>query len=298
MTDSKTDLQKLATRVPERLLTSTKRGGKTFEAMDHTVVSQFLLLICGGYDFQIIEELYGPIETGKHATDRGLVGCRARLTVEIDGKTVKVEDYGGLENAGNIDGDGERGKHAASDALKRCARHLGLGLHVWAKSAYFLDVKLNGKAKEQELPDEVVAADPEIPDEEAVEQERPEVEESTQTPPPSDGIDLSEEELPSWLLETETPSESEYEGMKGAASAATEAKQPGKPGPGGDDGPCTDEQASAIRSLATQLKGESGPSDFEVKNGPIPRLTKRQAREHIRQLGEVVKRKNAKKQTA
>jgi hypothetical protein len=40
------------------------------------------------------------------------------------------------------DGDGERLKHAASDALKRCAMRLGLGLHIWAQGSYFLDKAL------------------------------------------------------------------------------------------------------------------------------------------------------------
>jgi len=41
------------------------------------------------------------------------------------------------------DGDGERLKHATSDALKRCAMRVGLGLSIWAQQSYFLDRALD-----------------------------------------------------------------------------------------------------------------------------------------------------------
>ena len=46
----------------------------------------------------------------------------------------------GLKSA-NIRGSGIF-KDAASDALKRCAMRLGLGLHLWAQEHYFLDQQL------------------------------------------------------------------------------------------------------------------------------------------------------------
>ena len=37
---------------------------------------------------------------------------------------------------------GEKLKKMESDAFKRCASKLGVGLHLWAQEQYFLDVQL------------------------------------------------------------------------------------------------------------------------------------------------------------
>jgi hypothetical protein len=104
-------------------------GGRQLDIVEHYVSTQMLLLYTGPYSFEIVREIYdGEIVSG----------CLARLTVTIDGKEVTIEEYGGLDRPQQIASNGERGKHAASDALKRCAMRLGLGLHMWAQNHYFL----------------------------------------------------------------------------------------------------------------------------------------------------------------
>lgn len=127
-------LKSLAKKVPEQFISDNGRG---WPAMDHTVVSQMLLAKLGGYNFEITHVLRSG--TKKDASVEVVTGVIGRLTVEIDGKVVVVEEGGGVENALNQDGDGERVKHAASDALKRCAMRIGLGLHIWSGDHYFLD---------------------------------------------------------------------------------------------------------------------------------------------------------------
>lgn len=131
-------LRKLARRIPTKYIGT---NGQKRDAMDHTVVTQMLLWIVGPYSFEIVKTLHGEI-SGKHQAANGVVGVVGRLICEIDGKSVSIDEAGGVENAGNIDGDGERLKHATSDALKRCAMRLGLGLHIWAQNNYFLDEQL------------------------------------------------------------------------------------------------------------------------------------------------------------
>jgi hypothetical protein len=140
MTEQKTQLEKLAERIPDRLLGDNGRG---MTAMDQSVATQYLLMILGPYSFEIVRELYSSPKKGGDAVLNGVV---ARITAVVDGREIKVEEYGGVENANNDDGDGERGKKAASDALKRCAMRMGLGLHIWADGGsnkhYFLDKAL------------------------------------------------------------------------------------------------------------------------------------------------------------
>jgi len=49
-----------------------------------------------------------------------------KLTVEVDGKLVTVTSIGDVEH--DQKNDGSNAKHAESDAFKRCAMKLGLGL--------------------------------------------------------------------------------------------------------------------------------------------------------------------------
>ena len=77
-----------------------------------------------------------------------VVGCFGRLTVEIDEKLVTVTSIGDVEY--DQKNDGSNAKHAESDAFKRCAMKLGLGLHLWAGEEYYLDKQLDRKGLKRE----------------------------------------------------------------------------------------------------------------------------------------------------
>lgn len=147
---TETQLQLLARKIPPHFIGDNGRG---FDAMDHTVVTQLLLRYLGPYSFEVTEVIYDQPKKGGERIVTGVIG---KLTVEIDGKKVTISEPGGVENAfNNIDGGGERAKHAASDAIKRCAMRLGMGLHLWAQdkdgnSLYFLDKKLKEDAEARE----------------------------------------------------------------------------------------------------------------------------------------------------
>lgn len=134
-------LRKLAEPIPERYVVKSDKG---MDAADHTVITQMLHLFVPGWSFEIREVLRSEVPT--KSTQKGewpggmfVTGCVGRLSVTLDGERVVVEEAGGVELAGMKDGDGERLKHAASDALKRCAMRLGLGLSIWSQQNYFLD---------------------------------------------------------------------------------------------------------------------------------------------------------------
>lgn len=97
--------------------------GKFGSYIDHEVITQALLLIVGPFSFQIQQVFYNP--------DGLLDGCTAALTCEVDGRTVTIAEAGDCEFPQNKKTQGDRLKNAASDAIKRCAMRLGLGIEVW-----------------------------------------------------------------------------------------------------------------------------------------------------------------------
>lgn len=140
-------LADLAKPIPPRYIAKSDKG---MDAADHTVITQLLHLRCPGWSQEIMHILRSevPEKVGKSSTWPGgffITGVVLRLTATVDGVVHVIDEAGGVENAGMKDGDGERLKHAISDALKRCAMRLGLGLHIWAQDAYFMDRALAAK---------------------------------------------------------------------------------------------------------------------------------------------------------
>jgi hypothetical protein len=151
------DLRELARRFPDGFV--ERKDGNDYVA--HHIVNQRLLSVTGPFDFELVEVIRGdippraPDSTAK--SRRGRAGTPAlsgivtggvwRLSVTIDGRKVRIEEVGDVGDVHNWPHDGARLKDAASDALKRCAMRLGLGLHLWAQEHYFLDRQLDENAK-------------------------------------------------------------------------------------------------------------------------------------------------------
>lgn len=149
-----TQLSDLAVPFPSKYVHTNPSGGGSY--VKQHAVKQRLLLHLGGYDFELVEIVRGfvpgkapnPNGTSKRAKEgtpdlvNAVVGVVWRLTVEIDGERRVIEDVGDCEEPHNWPHDGARLKDAVSDALKRCAMHTGLGLHLWAQDEYFLRDKL------------------------------------------------------------------------------------------------------------------------------------------------------------
>lgn len=107
-----------------------KPGKFAASYVEHGDITQRLLQVVGPFDFRVTELIRN--------SDGEVEGCLASLAVEVDGRTVTVVEVGDVENPGGKN-NGARAKDAASDAIKRCAMRLGLGLHLWAGPNYFLD---------------------------------------------------------------------------------------------------------------------------------------------------------------
>ena len=149
-------LTKLSQPFPDAYVEKAPKG-KYGSFVAHHVINQALLATVGPFDFrcvQIIRSYVPPRvdkesgEVKKSEINDAVTGVIARLTVEIDGRTVSIEEAGDCEDPQNWNTDGARLKDAMSDALKRCAMRLGLGIHLWAQEHFFLHDSL--LAKEQE----------------------------------------------------------------------------------------------------------------------------------------------------
>jgi hypothetical protein len=114
-------------------------AGKFGEYVPHSTVTERLLAIVGPFSTNVVREIYNG-DT--------LTGVVLRLTVTIDGEYVSIEEAGDAENPGGRKSNGALLKDATSDAIKRCAMRLGLGLHLWSQEDYFLHNYLKGQSDE------------------------------------------------------------------------------------------------------------------------------------------------------
>ena len=151
------DLAELARPFPTDFV--ERKDGQDYVA--HHVVTQRLLSVVGPFDFELVQVIRGDVEArppnpnaqsrrakaGTAALHNIVVGGIWRLTATVDGQRVQVEEVGDVGDVHNWNHDGARLKDAASDALKRCAMRLGLGLHLWAQKHYFLDQQLKAKPR-------------------------------------------------------------------------------------------------------------------------------------------------------
>lgn len=156
-----TQLRELATPFPAKYVRSNPSGGGSY--VTHSVVTQRLLSIVGPFDWHVVEIVRGDVaeippnpqsnskrgKEGRPALHNAVVGVVGRLSCVVDGDRVTVEDVGDCEDPHNWPHDGARLKDAVSDAIKRCAARLGLGLHLWAQADYFLDGFLDKQTEEE-----------------------------------------------------------------------------------------------------------------------------------------------------
>ena len=128
-------LYELSKRFPQDFIHKNPSGFGDY--IQHSVIRQRLLSVLGAYSTELVETIY----------DSNIVtGVVLRLTCTVDCKEVSVVEAGDVENPDNWKTNGARMKDAMSDAIKRCAMALGVGLHLWSqidgKDEYYLDKQI------------------------------------------------------------------------------------------------------------------------------------------------------------
>jgi hypothetical protein len=130
-------LARLAKPFNPRLVHKNPSGAGRGDYVSHSAVTEKLLAVVGPFSYEVVDVFRGPVK-GKDELGQVVVGCLGKLTCTIDGETVSVTEVGDCEQPGNWPHDGARMKDAASDAIKRCAMRLGVGLHLWSQREFFL----------------------------------------------------------------------------------------------------------------------------------------------------------------
>jgi hypothetical protein len=133
-------LYELSRPFPESLV-KQKPGKFAASYVEHSVISQRLLEVVGPYSFTVDKLITNP--------DGQVSGCFATLECMIDGDFVTITEIGDVEHPGT--NNGSAAKNAASDALKRCAMRLGIGLHLWSQDNYYLDKALGKRIAEAKV---------------------------------------------------------------------------------------------------------------------------------------------------
>lgn len=146
-TDHWRDITKLAWYFPKEMIESAPKGGGSY--VSHGLVEQRFLAVLGYTpDTELVEVVRGLVlaeqgtgksgdsarkQYGKPELPNAVVGVVLKMTCVIDGEVRSATEAGDCGDPHNWPHDGARLKDAMSDAYKRCAMRLGVGLHLWIK---------------------------------------------------------------------------------------------------------------------------------------------------------------------
>ena len=130
-----TQLQSLAKRIPKSYI-KTKPGGFAADYCSHADVQQMLIAKLGVPPSQEVTQII-------RSSEGQAQGVVLRMVFNIDGQTVVIDEVGECERPGQ--NEGLNVKNAVSDAVKRCAMRIGLGLELWCQETYVLDKALATK---------------------------------------------------------------------------------------------------------------------------------------------------------
>jgi len=140
-------MQELAHPFPDQYVKRAPQG-KHGTYINHADITQRLLAVVGPYSFEVKEVIRGfaPEIVGQNKTfparEGAVLGVTASLTIrdKFDREFTITEV--GTEDQPAMSHDAENLKSATSEAFKRSAIRLGLGLQLWAKEGYHLPVQL------------------------------------------------------------------------------------------------------------------------------------------------------------
>lgn len=133
-------LMDLAKRLPEKWIVQKPGVGFQANYCSHGDIQQALLAKVGPSSQRIVKEIYNSEGTV-------IEGVILEMQFIIDLEPVVIQEIGESErdtgnNALNL-------KNSVSDAIKRCAMRVGLGLELWTEN-FALDKALAKRAEEQE----------------------------------------------------------------------------------------------------------------------------------------------------
>ena len=133
-----TQLQSLAKRIPKSYI-KQKPGSFAADYCSHGDIQQMLIAKLRVPPSQEVTQVIRNAEGQIH-------GVVLRMVFQIDGQACVIDEIGEVDRPSA--NDGLNAKNAVSDAVKRCAMRIGLGLELWCQETYVLDKALETKGEE------------------------------------------------------------------------------------------------------------------------------------------------------
>ena len=149
-----------AKAVIKKLNVGYKKGG--IDYVEHTQVTQRLIAIIPDLQMTTGKFIYDDYEDDQGRTKKILTGIEYIIEGTIDGQYVKRAEVGmcdkPFEYAPKEDGsktrvlnNGERAKECLSDAVKRCAMRLGVGIELYDSTSWLSDYLEGSSEKKKEF---------------------------------------------------------------------------------------------------------------------------------------------------
>ena len=141
-------LTMLAHPFPAKVVHKNPGGGGSY--VKHSTVQQRLIDVLGTAPrTELVQVIRGNADgrSGADPLTDVVVGVVLRMTCTVDGLECVVEEAGDCELPSNWKHDGARMKDAISDAYKRCAMRLSVGLSLWSQDDWYLSQKLMDQDK-------------------------------------------------------------------------------------------------------------------------------------------------------
>jgi len=119
------------------LVKSLNKGFGSIDYVEHTQVTQKLIALIPDLDIEIGRYIHDTVEDVNGIRRRFVTGVEVRMSGTIDGHHIRRQEVGMCDkpffhaDANKVHNNGQRAKEALSDAIKRCAMRLGVGIELY-----------------------------------------------------------------------------------------------------------------------------------------------------------------------
>ena len=133
----------------------------SIDYVEHTQVTQKLIALIPDLQLQAGSFIYDKVEDENGIRRKFLTGVEYTISGTIDGEHRSVTEVGMCDKPFFTEGgrkvlnNGERAKECISDAIKRCAMRLGMGIELYDTSAWLSDFLSPTATKKESKPKEV-----------------------------------------------------------------------------------------------------------------------------------------------
>lgn len=121
----------------KNLVKQLNKGFGNIDYVEHTQVTQKLIALIPDLNIEVGRYLHDTVEDINGVRRRFVTGVEVKMSGTIDGNYVQRQEIGMCDkpffhaDANKVHNNGQRAKEALSDAIKRCAMRLGVGIELY-----------------------------------------------------------------------------------------------------------------------------------------------------------------------